>query len=306
MREKYRCSSDDEEEEEDKKEGEEEEGEDGNKKKNKEEEKQVKRKIKQSDIDALNTEKEVKKEDLEDAGGSQDSEDNAPSTSRPPLITHHVRNLSIDLTSNVVDMAHKSRQRMMKTKNTAKKREKKKKGGGTGGEKGTAAGGKEEKGTLRGLSDDSDTDEEVKKEKIRAILNWGTENKNTGPNLSDSDENKDSDDDEEVQNPSSPFQGFPHNPERKKWSLHTERRVVKREESDEEEEEDVSTSRSTTPEMDLSADEGKRRVSRRSVKRKVRNYKEEEGEDEEESDISLDESDFEDKSYVPELKKKRN
>ncbi|XP_050739957.1 DNA repair protein complementing XP-C cells homolog [Eriocheir sinensis] len=318
VRERYQCSSEEEEEEEEEEEG---------KRKKKKEETVKKRKIKQSDLDKLCEKEEKVEENVENGdkveknGGNRSTEveTNPSSTSstagKPPLITHHVKNLSIDLTSNVVEMAKRSRQKLMKSKNTAKRREKRRKedvagGGGGGGRV------KEDQGGVQGLSEESEaSDEELKKEKIRAILNWGTESKVKGPNLSDDSADEDDDDDSADDSTTPPnldpplnrFRGFTDQPKQPKQPKTKRKYAGRKSDSESEVESDASTSRSTTPEPVGASVEGTRRVSARTAKRKVTSYQEkkkkkeeEEEEEEEEEDLSDDESDFEDKSYIPE------
>lgn len=235
----------------------------------KDEKKEVtKRKIKQEDIDAV----------------------------RPTLVTHEVKNLQIDLSSNVVEMAEKSRKRTMKTKNVKRSIKK-----------------ENPKRPINAKTDlgdsESASDEEEKKEKIRAILQWGDRTVASNPDLSDDS------DVEKVSHPSTsahtdqlsnPFYNSIIKPSLKKYkNVKSESRKRRKEtcgqtfSGSERSVTSASTSRSTTPEPDLeSTSELKpRRTSLRNVKRKIKTYKE--NEEHSEGDISIDESDYEDRSYDP-------
>ncbi|XP_042234474.1 DNA repair protein complementing XP-C cells homolog [Homarus americanus] len=230
------------------------------------------RKIKQEDIDAV----------------------------RPPLITHQVRNLNIDLSSNVVEMAKKSRKRTMKTKNSIKRVVSKK------GKTENTTGKDVKTEQVEEDNEESESDVEEKKAKIRAILQWGNKTVTANPDLSD-------DSDEERQSrPSSSHVGVPFSDpfytvgekqgQVKNKSGKGRKKSQAQEPSDcEEHVTSRSTSRSTTPEPDLGK-AGCRRLSRRSAKQKIKTYKESDGENE--GYISIDESDCEDKTYNP-LKEKK-
>lgn len=231
----------------------------------------TKRKIKQKDIDAI----------------------------QPPLITHQINtSLSIDFSSSVVEMAEKSRRRTMTTKNSVKRDFIKRK-----------MTDKDNKNDLPDSDSENELDDDKKKEKIRAILQWGNEAVMPMPDLSD-----DSDVERDSQ-PSSHVAGLqfsnPFHSSKIKASMRKQgdskgsklrkrtKESTKQNSSDSECVTDVSTSRSTTPEPKVEnvSNLGYRRTSRRFTKQKVKTYKESEGESG--ADISVDESDCEDKSYDP-------
>ncbi|XP_064083445.1 DNA repair protein complementing XP-C cells homolog [Macrobrachium nipponense] len=208
---------------------------------------------------------------------------------RPPLVTHSVKNLQIDLTSNVVEMAQASRRSTMKTKNARRAKPVKEKAKSS---QLPVAG----EGCLGDSSDE--TDEEEKKEKIRAILQWGTKSANAASNLSD-----DSDCEEDAKPSCSKFESAlntfvnsSHFNAVKKLENRQKKRG-RRASSDLDEESDSGrSSRSTTPEVDVKdmSDIAPRRVPRRSVTQKTVMY-----EESDEGDISLGESDLEDKTFDP-------
>lgn len=208
---------------------------------------------------------------------------------RPPLVTHSVKNLQIDLTSNVVEMAKASRRSTMKTKNARKAKPAKEKA-------------KSSQLPLAGegcLDDSSDeTDEEEKKEKIRAILQWGTKSGNAASNLSD---------DSDCEGDSKPscskfesalntFVNSSHFSAVKKLGNRQKKRGQRSSSDLDEESDSGRSSRSTTPEVDMKdvSDVAPRRVPRRSVAQKTVKY-----EESDEGDISLGESDVEDKTFDP-------
>lgn len=235
-----------------------------------------KRKIKQEDIDAAQP---------------------------PPMVTHQVKNLSIDLTSNVVEMAKKSRKRTMKTHSPAIEKEENMKN-------------KEDEQvkskTMNENSSENESDEEEKKEKIRAILQWGTKGATSNPDLSDDSDREARTDDWSP----SPISAASSNPyfsaviqptvdrHRKRKNNSGKLRGTRKSASESDDNELSSpSSRSTTPETVVNeSDVGPRRTSHRSTKRKVQTYKESEGESSE--DISVDESDCDDKAYDPQKEKK--
>lgn len=149
------------------------------------------------------------------------------------------------------------------------------------------------------IEDSSDeTDEEEKREKIRAVLQWGSKDVPTNPNLSD-----DSDIEGDSRPSCSKFsslnnimhanKSFHSNEQKKKKPKRKSENYAKFENHDESS--SSATSYSTTPEpnADDITDLKPRRFSRRSTKK---TYAES---DDNEGDISIDESDVEDKSYNP-------
>ncbi|XP_045603640.1 DNA repair protein complementing XP-C cells [Procambarus clarkii] len=219
-----------------------------------------------------------------------------------PLITHTIRNLRIDLSSNVVEMARKSRNRTMKTKNCVKRDFTKNKTN------------KDSMTDLVGTDKESESDNEQKKEKIRAILQWGNKTVMHNPDLSD---DSDMENDSQPSSSKSPIkfsdsfynskiktsirkQGKPKS-KSKSVTIESESQNP----SDSECETAVSSSRSTTPEPDARkvSKLALRRTSRRSTKKNIKTYKE--SEQESEGDISIDESDCDDKSYDPKKEMKR-
>ncbi|XP_068212328.1 DNA repair protein complementing XP-C cells homolog [Palaemon carinicauda] len=210
---------------------------------------------------------------------------------RPSLLPQRSRNLDIDLTSNVVDMAKASRRSTMKSTNSRKAKS----------EKEIDKLLQRANVTESCLGDSSDeTDEEEKKEKIRAILKWGTKSANAAPNLSDDSECED-DSKPSCSKFESSLSTVLNSPHFKAFKKKQQRKKVKGEESGSDLDEEIisaGSSRSTTPEacaMDVS-DVAPRRVPRRSAKQKAVKYEES---DEGEGDISLDESDLEDKTFNP-------
>lgn len=236
-----------------------------------------KRKITQADIDA-------QREEIRNVDAMQSLEE-----TQPINITHPIRNLRIDLSSDVVEMAKKSRDRTMQTKNVVKKIGKKREVGKKKDVK------EKNTGELEGISDDEvESDQEEKKEKIRAILNWGTTAVASNPDLSDDSEteNEPQSSTKRPQELSSPLVSSIVKAKVKRVKKERGRVSSKINEG----ESDSLSSRSTTPEPETSTQNKSklRRISsRRSVQKKPGTYMESEGE------ISLDSSDCDDRSYNP-------
>lgn len=233
----------------------------------------VKRKIKQEDIDAA----------------------------RPPLITHHVKNMKIDWCSNVVEMAKKSKKKIAKPRNPAKKKN-------PVTEKKVLPASQENQSKALSVSleadSDSETDEEEKKAKIRAILDWGTKVVETNPDLSDDSENEgEKKSSNFLSSDTHPFYDSVIKPMKDNVKKKQQKVNIKGKRKSLDELEDgmssASTSRSTSPEPDIKdiKDKGSRRTSRRSHLQKKVTYKE--NEEESDEDISLDESDSGDHLYEP-------
>ncbi|KAK3871922.1 hypothetical protein Pcinc_022959 [Petrolisthes cinctipes] len=241
------------------------------------------KKITQADIDA-------QREDI-NVDSNQSQEDKQPTN-----ITHPIKNLRIDFTSDVVEMAKKSRAKAMHSKNAVKKVVKKREGGKKQNVKEKKA------GELEELSDEVESDQEHKKEKIRAILNWSTSAVTSNPDLSDDSEteNEPQSSSRQPQQLSNPFFASIINPTLKR--VKKEQGKIKSKSYGEMEESgsDSLSSRSTTPEPEtstLNVPKARRLSSRRSVQKKTKTYLESE------SDISLDSSDCEDRSYNPRKEK---
>lgn len=233
----------------------------------------VKRKIKQEDIDAA----------------------------RPPLITHHVKNMKIDWCSNIVEMAKKSKKKIAKPRNPAKKKN-------PVTEKKVLPASQENQSKALSVSleadSDSETDEEEKKAKIRAILDWGTKVVETNPDLSDDSENEgEKKSSNFLSSDTHPFYDSVIKPMKDNVKKKQQKVNIKGKRKSLDELEDgmssASTSRSTSPEPDIKyiKDKGSRRTSRRSHLQKKVTYKE--NEEESDEDISLDESDSGDHLYEP-------
>lgn len=249
------------------------------KKKGEDKKKKVtKRKIKQEDIDAARP---------------------------PPMVTHQVPNLAIDLNSSVVEMAKKSRQTNMRKHSAAIQKEE---------SMGNSKFEQVKNDVMKESSSESESDQEEKKEKIRAILQWGTKGAATNPDLSDDSDRETGMDDLSPSltsvASSNPYYNAVIQPKvedyrKRKKKLGKLREIQEHPSDSEEDELSASSSRSTTPEPSMSEKNlGPRRTSSRSLKLKVQTYKESEGESSE--DISVDESDCEDKSYDPQKERKIN
>lgn len=256
---------------------------------------------KYGDVPTSDEEKEHKKEKKKETTKRKIKQEDIDAA-RPALITHQVKNLKIDLSSNVVEMAEKSRKRTMKTKNVKRITKKEK-----------TETNKDVKTDL--IDSESASDEEEKKAKIRAILQWENRVVASNPDLSDDSdvEKESSSSSAHTAQFSNPFYNSIIKPYVKKHEAAKSKSRKRRKESNgqnvsdsEGSVTDGSSSRSTTPEpvTESKSDLGPRRTSCRSAKRKIRTYKE--SEEQSDGDISIDESDCEDKSYDPKKERSHN
>ncbi|KAK7007050.1 hypothetical protein SK128_023605 [Halocaridina rubra] len=201
--------------------------------------------------------------------------------------------MKIDLTSSVVEMAKASRKKAMKTSNAVRREVL----------KNDAI--SHPLGMREKLDDSSDeTDEEEKKQKIRAILQWGSAAVTSSPDLSD-----DSDVEGKAHSSVSRIsllnklyidkdRSSPVVRAKSKTKKRGRNSKMKMDNDDEESSLSDLSNRSTTPELcdNSPLDTGRRRLSRRSLNKKTVVYNEG---DEDEDDISISESDIEDKTYNP-------
>ncbi|XP_047484452.1 DNA repair protein complementing XP-C cells homolog [Penaeus chinensis] len=253
--------------------------------------------------------KEIKKEEEESevastsaGAGKRKIKQEDIDAARPPLITHHVKNMKIDWCSNVVEMAKKSKKRTVRPRNPAKKKD-------PVTEKKVLPSSRENQSKALSVSleagSDSETDEEEKKAKIRAILDWGTKVVEANPDLSDDSENEGEKKSSSnfLSSDTHPFYDSVRKPMKDNVKKKKQKVNVKGRRKSLDEQEDgmssASTSHSTTPEPDIkdTKDKGSRRASRRSHLQKKVTYRE--SEEESDEDISLDESDSGDHLYEP-------
>ncbi|CAL4161170.1 unnamed protein product, partial [Meganyctiphanes norvegica] len=253
--------------------------------------------------------KRIKQSDL-DAAVPQDEAE-----SRPQMVTHHVPQFKIDLTCSVVEMAKRSREFSMKSKNSIRKKTVRRKESVKNEKSSTevsAASDVKAQAEVSTLdSDEEEEDPEEKKARIRSILNWGKEI-TANPELSEDSDNENSKD---SSSGGLDFSGFLSPKRDSSHPYHStiskavstakgklKKQVRKRKKSGLEEA--VASDRSTTPEPEMVEHSSKeRRQPRRSAIQK-KTYKE--SEEESEADISIDESDCDDKTYNPKKDKFAN